>query len=251
MAKKTTEKETAEKARGFEMPIDEESAGKVLDTIYKSALNGVPKVSRSVDKMVTDYMSKAKSPDEAAKALAKWQVMKCGTSGFVTGLGGLITLPVAIPANISSVMYVQMRMIACIAKMGGYDATSDQVQTMVYMCLTGTTASDLVKMGLIKTGTKSLEAAIKKIPGAALVKINQKIGFRFITKFGEKGVINLGKMLPFVGGVIGGGMDVVSTSIIAKNAIRMFMEGENPDDTLPTEAEVEGIEDIEVDSDLI
>lgn len=148
-------------------------------------------------------------------------------------------------------MYVQMRMIACIAKMGGYDATSDQVQTMVYMCLTGTTASDLVKMGLIKTGTKPLEAAIKKIPGAALVKINQKIGFRFITKFGEKGVINLGKMLPFVGGVIGGGMDVVSTSIIAKNAIRMFMEGENPDDTLPTEAEVEGIEDIEVDSDLI
>lgn len=127
MAKKTTEKEAAEKTRGFEMPIDEESAGKVLDTIYKSALNGVPKVSRSVDEMVTDYMGKAKSPDEAAKALAKWQVMKCGTSGFLTGLGGLITLPVAIPANISSVMYVQMRMIACIAKMGCYDVTSDQV----------------------------------------------------------------------------------------------------------------------------
>ena len=53
--------------------------------------------------------------------------MKCGTSGLVTGLGGLITLPVAIPANISSVMYVQMRTIACIAKMGGYDVTSDQV----------------------------------------------------------------------------------------------------------------------------
>lgn len=29
------------------------------------------------------------------------------------------------------------------------------------------------------------------------------------------------------------------------------MEGENPDDTLPTEAEVESIEDIEVESDLI
>lgn len=128
MAKKTKEKETVGKAKGFEMPIDEESAGKVLDAIYRSALNGVPKVIRSVDEMVADYMGKAKSPDEAAKALAKWQVMKCGTSGFVTGLGGLITLPVAIPANISSVMYVQMRMIACIAKMGGYDVTSDQVQ---------------------------------------------------------------------------------------------------------------------------
>lgn len=163
----------------------------------------------------------------------------------------MITLPVAIPANISSVMYVQMRMIACIAKMGGYDVTSDQVQTMIYMCLTGTTASDLVKMGLIKTGTKSLEVAIKKIPGAALVKINQKVGFRFITKFGEKGIINLGKMLPLAGGVIGGGVDVASTSIIAKNAIRMFMEGEDPDGTLPTEAEVESIEDVEVESDLL
>lgn len=251
MAKKTAAKETAGKVKGFEIPIDEESAGKVLDTIYKSALDGVPKVSRSVDEMVADYMDKAKSPDEAAKALAKCQVMKCGTSGFVTGLGGLITLPVVIPANIGSVMYVQMRMIACIAKMGGYDVTSDQVQTMVYMCLTGTTASDLVKMGLIKAGQKSLEAAFKKIPGAALVKINQKIGFRLLTKFGEKGVINLGKMIPLVGGVIGGGMDVASTSIIAKNAIRMFIEGEDPDDTLPTEEEIEGIEDIEVERDLI
>ena len=152
---------------------------------------------------------------------------------------------------ISSVMYVQMRMIACIAKMGGYDVTSDQVQTMVYMCLTGTTMSDLVKIGLIKTGTKSIEAAIKKIPGAALVKINQRIGFRFITKFGEKGIINLGKMVSLVGGVVGGGMDVASTSIVAKNAIRMVMEGEDPDDALPTEAEVDGIEDIEVKSDLI
>ena len=242
MAKKTGEKETVGKAKGLEMPIDEE---------YRSALNGVPKVSRSVDEMVEDYTGKAKSPDDAARALAKWQIMKCGTSGFVTGLGGLITLPVAIPANISSVMYVQMRMIACIAKMGGYDVTSDQVQTMIYMCLTGTTASDLVKMGLIRTGTKSLEAAIKKISRAALVKINQKVGFRFITKFGEKGVINLGKMLPLAGGVIGGGVDVASTSIIAKNAIRMFMEGEDPDGTPPTEAEVESIEDVEVKSDLL
>ena len=251
MAKKTGEKETVGKANGFEVPIDEESAGKVLDSIYRSVLNGVPKVSRSVDEMVADYTGKAKSPDDAARALAKWQIMKCGTSGFVTGLGGLITLPVAIPANIGSVIYVQVRMIACIAKMGGYDVTSDQVQTMVYMCLTGTTASDLVKMGLIKTGTKSLEVAIKKIPVSALVKINQKVGFRFITKFGEKGIINLGKMLPLAGGVIGGGVDVASTSIIAKSAIRMFMEGEDPDGTLPTEAEVESIEDVEVESDLL
>lgn len=58
-------------------------------------------------------------------------------------------------------------------------------------------------------------------------------------------------MLPLVGGVVGGGVDVVTTSIIAKNAIRMFMEGEDPDSTLPTEEDIKSIEDIEVESELI
>lgn len=236
-----------------EAPVDEESAGKVLDTIYESALNGIPKVSRSVDEMVNDYMSKAETPEEAAKALAKWQIAKCGTSGFVTGLGGLITLPVAIPANIGSVMYVQMRMIACIAKMGGYDLKSDQVQTMVYMCLTGTTVADVMKQAGIKTGMKTLEATIKKIPGTVLAKINQKMGFRFITKFGEKGVINLGKMVPVAGGIIGGSVDMISTATIAKNAISMFIKGQDFDGSTLNEdklIEVQPI-DLEDESGLI
>lgn len=245
----SSEQEATPKAEGFQIPIDEEAAGKVLDAIYEKALNGVPKVSRSVDEMCDDYLSKASSPDQAAKALAKWQVMKCGTSGFVTGLGGLITLPVAIPANIGSVLYVQMRMIACIAKMGGYDIKSDQVQTMVYMCLTGTTLADVAKMTGIKFGTKSLEAAIKKIPGAVLTKINQRVGFRFLTKFGQKGVINLGKLIPAIGGVIGGGMDVASTMVISRNAIRMFINGENPEDGLPSEEEILEVKDVEIDDD--
>lgn len=32
---------------------------------------------------------------------------------------------------------------------------------------------------------------IKKIPGAVLTKINQKVGFRLFTKMGEKGDINI------------------------------------------------------------
>lgn len=218
--------------------MTEEKAGAILDSIYRKALDGIPKVSRSVEDLAADYLDKHVAPDKAAKSLVGWQVAKCGTSGFVTGLGGLITLPVAIPANISSVMYVQLRMIAAIAKIGGYDVRSDQVQTMIYMCLTGTAITDVLKEAGIKVGTKGLEAAIKKIPGAVLVKINQKIGFRFITKFGEKGVINLGKLVPLVGGVIGGGVDVFSTSVIGRNAIKLFIESETPEGELPSDEEI-------------
>lgn len=59
-----------------------------------------------------------------------------------------------------------------------------------------------------------------------MVKINQKIGFRFITKFGQKGIVNLGKMVPGVGAVINGSLDFVETKIIADRAYKMFFEGD-------------------------
>ncbi len=228
--------------------MTEEKAASILAAIYEKALDGVPKVSRSVDDFANDYTSRYGEPKRAAKELVKYQILKCGTSGFVTGLGGAITLPVAIPANIGSVLYVQMRMVAAIAKIGGYDVRSDQVQTLVYMCLTGTAITDVVKQAGIQIGEKTLTATLKKMPATALTKINQRIGFRLVTKFGEKGVINLGKLIPVAGGVIGGTMDVVSTTVIAKNAINLFIEGTEPKGDSPTEEEIVEVASIIEDS---
>lgn len=71
---------------------------------------------------------------------------------------------------------------------------------------------------------QKVKASIEKISGATLTRINQKVGFRLITKFGQTGIINLGKMVPLAGGVIGGGFDLVTTNIIAQNALKMFIE---------------------------
>ena len=92
----------------------------------------------------------------------------------LTGLG-IITLPVAIPANISSVWYVQMRMIATLAYIGGYDIHSDQVQTLTYVCLTGSGAADILKTAGINFAEQFSKAAIKKIPGEVCYAINRKV----------------------------------------------------------------------------
>ena len=204
--------------------VNPKDASRALDIIYKKALDGIPKVSPSVDELVDDYVKKNPSPRKAAWALCRVQIAKCGTSGFLAGLGGLITLPVAIPANLGSVLYVQLRMIAAVARIGGYDIYSDQVQTMIYMCLAGTSVTDFAKDAGIKVGEKALEAAIMRIPAEALVAVNQKIGYKLFTKFGEQGVINLGKTVPVIGGVIGGAFDVGTTSAVAAAAINMFIE---------------------------
>ena len=44
------------------------------------------------------------------------------------------------------------------------------------------------------------------------------MGFRLLTKSGEKGLINLGKLVPGVGAVIGGSLDLIKTKTIGKRA---------------------------------
>jgi uncharacterized protein (DUF697 family) len=213
----------------LEENIDEDRLVMILDDLYEKALNGVPKVSKSVEGLAKDYLCTSKTPEKAAKALINNQIVKCGTSGFLTGLGGILTLPVAIPANVSSVLYVQLRMIAAIALMGGYDLHSDQVQTMVYACLTGTAILDVLKHAGIRVGEKITVSAINKIPGKVLTLINQKVGFRLLTKFGTKGVVNFVKLVPIAGGIIGGAIDIGSTRVIGRNAYNIFIKNQIPE----------------------
>lgn len=206
--------------------ITQEDIMNLLDACYEKCLNGIPVVSPSVEDMANDYMKKHNTKEAACKAMLRNQVAKCTTSGAVTGFGGLITMPVTIPANVGSVIYVQMRMIACVAYMADYELNSDQTQTFVYACLAGVAVNSLVKQAGIKFGVKFANGIIKKIPGKVLTKINQKVGFRFITKFGTKGIINLGKLIPGVGAVVGGGLDFVETKVIADRAYKWFFEGD-------------------------
>lgn len=214
-----------------ELKLSQEDILNMLDKLYDNSINGIPKVSPPISKLADDYLSKHKDTASAAKSFINYQIAKCTTSGFLTGFGGLITLPVAIPANVSSVLYVQMRMIACLAQMGGFDTDSDQVQTLVYACLAGISIDQVVKQFGIQFGVKVTTAMVKKIPGTVLTKINQKVGFRLVTKFGTKGLINIGKAIPVVGGVISGGFDLVETKVIANRAYKMFILCDFSDDS--------------------
>lgn len=206
--------------------LDQNEIMNLLNATYEKVVEGVPLISKPVTEMAADYLAKHSTPLEAAKDMINTQVIKCTTSGALAGLGGVITMPVAIPANIGNILYVQMRMIACTAFLAGHDVQSDQTQTFVYACLAGLAVGDLFKKTGINIGQKVATNMIGKIPGATLTKINQKVGFRLVTKFGETGAVNLGKLLPGVGAVVGGGIDFFSTRIIGNRSIRWFFEGD-------------------------
>ena len=202
--------------------LTESKIRQALDWAYDKAVNGVPG-AKTAQQLAEDYLSKTGSPHDHANALIRWQTAKAGTSGFVTGLGGLLLMPVTIPADLASVLYIQIRMIAAIAYMGGHDLNNDKVRSLVYICLVGNPAREIIKDLGIVLGTKLTTQAIRRISGRTIIAINQKVGFRLLTKFGEKGVVNLGKTVPIAGGVVGAIADSVPTKIIGNVARDTFI----------------------------
>lgn len=202
--------------------LSQETMMSTLDWAYKTTLNGMVG-EKSLESLVADYTSRYDT-ETAIEKLVQTQTTKAAVSGFLTGFGGIVTIPVTLPANIASVILFQMRMIAAIASMRGYDLKSDQVQTFVYATLAGTSVSEIVKKGGIVIGNKFGIALVKKVPGRVLQKINQAVGFRLATKFGTTGVVNLGKMVPVLGAVVGSAFDATSTIAIANLAKKTFAD---------------------------
>jgi uncharacterized protein (DUF697 family) len=216
------------------MKLDATVVGKALDLAYDKAVDGVPGVPGldSAEELADDYLNDPGSLEDKVNTLIRYQALKAATSGFVTGLGGALTLPVAIPANLASVMYIQLQMVAAIARMGGHDVRNDRVRTVCYACLCGSAAVDILKDAVGKTiGMKLAEQAIKQSSFETIKKINRAVGFRLVTKFGQTGAINLGKAVPLAGGVIGGTFDGTTTYTIGRVAKNVFITGdETPSD---------------------
>jgi len=202
--------------------VTESKLMQVLDWTYDKAINGIPGLD-SAQEMADEYLKGDGTLRDRANSLIRWQNTKAGTSGFVNGLGGIALMPVTVPANISSVMYVQVRMIAAIARMGGHDLHSDRVKALVYTCLCGNAAKDIAKEVGIKLGTKLTEKAVKSISVEVIKRINQAVGFRLLTKFGQTGVVNIGKAIPLVGGLVGATFDSVTTNTIGNIARDTFI----------------------------
>lgn len=203
---------------------DKNALLKALDWVYDKAVGGVSGVS-GCWQLANDYLEKYNhDPKTAARKMVKAQIMKCTTSGFLTSLGGVLTLPIAIPANITTVWFVQLQMIAATAVMAGLNPSHDEVKALCYACLAGSGSVDILKQAGVKFANKGGQVLIKKIPVEVIRAVNKKLGMLFVTKGGTTGIVNLGKAVPVLGGVVGGGFDFATTRIIANRAIKLFIE---------------------------
>ncbi|TXD97814.1 EcsC family protein [Psychrobacter frigidicola] len=209
--------------------ISPEKMQGLLDWTYDKAVQGIPGMGSAID-LAEDYMTGPGTTEDKVNSLIRWQNTKAGSAGFIAGLGGLITLPVALPVNIASLIYVHIRMVAAIAHMTGHDLKNDKVKALIYLCLLGSSMDEVAKDSGITFGTNFTTSYIEKnVTGVALTKIKRAVSFRLVTKFSTRGLINLGGVVPVLGGVICGGFDIFTTNIVGNQARKAFLVFEPTD----------------------
>ena len=155
--------------------------------ILDKAVQGIGPLPSASD-LADEYRRKTYANDaERVQALIRWAVAKNVATGFVSGLGGALTLPVTIPGSLAASLAIQAPMVGAIAEIYGHDSKDDPVRTAMLLCMLGNAMEDVVRQAGVVVGGKVAIKMLKKIPGKALIEINKRVGFRLLTKFGTKG----------------------------------------------------------------
>ena len=141
--------------------------------------------------------------------------------GFVTNVGGLVTLAATIPVNITGLALLQTRMVAGIAHLRGYDLEDDRVRNAILLCTLGEqTVKKLVKD--------------KKIPGSPMVlatapaydpELDKLVAAEVTSALvgrvvGKRAATTVVRRVPVAGGVWAGSSDAIATWQIGKYAER-------------------------------
>ena len=196
--------------------ISQETMKRILEFAYEKAINGIPGIFDSAFDLAKDY--KTKYQNNLEKQVDSFINRQCTTSaisGASTGLGGFLTMSFTLPTNITTVLAIQIRMIATIAILCGYDVNNDKVKALIFCCLVKQSIEDIIKETIgIKIAEKFSVKLIQRMPYDLIKIINKKVGVKLITKFGQKGVINLGKLVPVVGVFLGATIDWYSTKVV-------------------------------------
>jgi hypothetical protein len=204
-------------------PAQEANAGRLATFLLEQGLGGAGPLA-GAEQLAAEYLADAsyRSDDERIDALVRAETRKNFTTGFVTGLGGLATFAVSIPAALTASWVLQARLAGAIARIHGHDLSSERVRTKVLLSLAGDVAKEAMKdLGLKPDGSLT-QRAVDQIPGRALVEVNKRIGARLLTSATQRFLLRFPRAVPILGGIVGGSLDAAVCRKVARTARTLF-----------------------------
>ena len=196
----------------------------VLDRLYPSVLDGVPGLGTPQER-AAEARAGGGSLDEQADRLVVRHLTLSSTAGFVSGLGGWLTLPITLPANLAAVASVQLHMAASIAVLAGHDPRQPGTRERVLKCLVGSgpadPARDAEQETLDRVGLKLAERGLNFVVTSAVDAV--RWGARQVVKKQVRRKFLRG--IPLIGGFIGAASDGYVTHKVAEAARAEFLGG--------------------------
>ncbi len=188
------------------------------------AIRGVgplPPAAEAADKQLKEQHGDV---ERAVHEVIENHVRFAGAQGFVTNLGGLVTLAVTVPANITGLTLLQCRMVAGVAHLRGYDLADMRVHNAILAAVLGEeTVLALIKKKKLP-GTPMAIATAPAYDSTMDKVMAAQVATAMVTKVaGKRIAITAGKRVPVLGGVIGAGTDAYSTWRVGRYVQREFL----------------------------
>lgn len=202
--------------------VAQQVAGKVAGKVVDWGVDGLGPMASAIDVAEEHLRSCGGDREKAVQRLIATHRRIVAASGFATGLGGFITLPITVPADLTVLYAYSARCTAAVAHLRGCDVHTEEVRSLVLLTLLGSSGAEVLSEAGVQVAQKSALTALRKLPGRTVIEINKKVGFRLVTKFGEKGVINLHKFVPLAGAPVGAAVNVATMRTVATYARRNF-----------------------------
>ena len=162
-----------------------------------------------------------------------------GAAAAVPGVGTAASLAATV-GDSSYFLTAAAGHVLAVARIHGIDIDDHEHQrALVLTVLVGGNLAGTIGKAAERTGGHLGGKAAKAIPMETIRQINKVLGPQFVTKYGAKrGVIVLGKALPFgFGAAIGGGGNLLLAKGIVKATRRAVEDDTAPEGSEPVEAE--------------
>lgn len=181
-----------------------------------SGVGPLPPAAKAADAQLKEQKG---NRERAVHEVIENHVRYAGAQGFVTNLGGVVTMALSIPANVSGLALIQCRMIAGIAHLRGYDLDDPRVRNAILTCLLGEdTVNAMIKNKKLPAPPMALATAPVNDPDLDRV-LSAEVASELITKVaGKRVAVTVGRRVPIVGGVVGLGADAYATWRIGRYA---------------------------------
>ncbi|TDE07929.1 EcsC family protein [Jiangella asiatica] len=170
------------------------------------------------------HLDKRGDVERAIRDVIEQHIRLAGVQGFVTNIGGVVTMPVAVPANMAGIAVLHFRMAAAIAHLRGYDIADPRVRTAAMMTLLGKDGVEAALRGRDLPGRPfDVATGINEPDPAVVERTVAGVTSQLVARIGGKhATLAMVRRVPVLGGAVSAGVDAFSTYAIGRFADREF-----------------------------